>query len=139
MRVLLLGATGNLGLRLIPALLSHSHSVIAYVRSPSKLQLLLPPTLHEEITIVQGDATDPHAIKTAIIDNKCEAVVNTAGVAALAPWATSDLPEIFRAVIEAAREAGAERRGTTTPLRVWMLGGQGVLQYPGTGDMLSKL
>lgn len=136
MRVLLLGATGNLGLRLIPALLSHSHSVIAYVRFPSKLQILLPATIYEQINIVQGDATDSRAIKNAMIDNKCEAVVSTAGVAALLPWGSSDLPEIFKAVVEAAREAGAERG---TPLRVWMMGGQGVLQYPGTGDMLSKL
>jgi nucleoside-diphosphate-sugar epimerase len=137
MRVLLLGATGNLGLRLIPSLLSHSHSVIAYVRSPDKLQLLLPANLHEQITVIQGDATDPQAIKSAIIDNKCEGVVSTAGVAALAPWASSDLPEIFRAVVEAAREAGSERE---TPLRVWMMGGQGVLQYPGgrPGEMLCK-
>jgi nucleoside-diphosphate-sugar epimerase len=136
MRVLLLGATGNLGLRLIPALLSHSHSLIAYVRSPNKLQTLLPATIYEQINVVQGDATDSQAIKRAIIANECEAVVNTAGVAALAPWTLSDLPAIFRAVVEAAREAGAERG---TPLRVWMMGGQGVLQYPGTGDMLSKL
>jgi nucleoside-diphosphate-sugar epimerase len=136
MHIILLGATGNLGLRLIPALLSHSHSVTAYVRSPSKLQLLLPATLYEQITVVQGDATDSLSIRTAILDHKCDAVVNTAGVAALAPWATSGLPEIFKAVVEAVREAGAERGGP--PLRVWMMGGQGVLEYPGTGQMLCK-
>jgi nucleoside-diphosphate-sugar epimerase len=136
MRVLLLGATGSLGSRLIPALLTHNHTVIAYVRSPSKLQSLLPATIHERITVVQGDAADSHSIKNAILDHKCDAVVNTAGVAALAPWATSDLPEIFRAVVEAVREAGAERGGR--PLRAWVLGGQGVLFYPGTQSMLSK-
>ena len=137
MRVLLLGATGNLGLRLIPALLTHSHTVIAYVRSASKLQSSLPVTVHESITVVQGDATSSHAIKTAILENKCDAVINTAGVAALAPWASSDLPEIFRAVVEAVREAGDEN-GSPRRLRVWMMGGQGVLFYPGTRSMLSK-
>ena len=135
MRVLLLGATGNLGSRLIPALLTHGHNVIAYVRSASKLEALVPATVHEQITIVQGDATDSKAIKKTIIDHKCEAVISTAGVAALAPWARSELPVIFKAVLDAVREAGTERQ---SPLRVWFLGGQGVLYYPGTQSMLSN-
>jgi nucleoside-diphosphate-sugar epimerase len=135
MRVLLLGATGNLGSRLVPALLTHGHTVVAYVRSASKLETLLPATVYEQVTIVQGDAKNTHLIKKAILDHKCDAVVSTAGVAALAPWAKSDLPEIFRAVLDAAREAGRERQ---YPLRVWFLGGQGVLYYPGTQAMLSK-
>jgi nucleoside-diphosphate-sugar epimerase len=135
MRVLLLGATGNLGSRLVPALLTHGHSVVAYVRSASKLETLLPATVYEQVTIVQGDAKNPQSIQKAILDHKCDAVVSTAGVAALAPWAKSDLPEIFRAVLDAAREAGRERQH---PLRVWFLGGQGVLYYPGTQSMLSN-
>jgi nucleoside-diphosphate-sugar epimerase len=135
MRVLLLGATGNLGSRLVPALLTHGHSVVAYVRSASKLETLLPATVYEQVTIVQGDAKNSQSIQKAILDHKCDAVVSTAGVAALAPWAKSDLPEIFRAVLDAAREAGRERQH---PLRVWFLGGQGVLYYPGTQSMLSN-
>jgi nucleoside-diphosphate-sugar epimerase len=135
MRVLLLGATGNLGSRLVPALLTHGHTVVAYVRSASKLETLLPATVYEQVTIVQGDAKNSQLIKKAVLDHKCDAVVSTAGVAALAPWAKSDLPEIFRAVLDAAREAGRERQ---YPLRVWFLGGQGVLYYPGTQAMLSR-
>jgi putative NADH-flavin reductase len=135
MKVLLLGATGNLGSRLIPALLTHNHNVVAYVRSASKLESLVPATVREHITIVQGDATDSEAIKKAIIDHKCDAVVSTAGVAALAPWAKSELPVIFKAVLDAVCDAGLERGG---PLRVWVLGGQGVLKYPGTQSMLSS-
>lgn len=135
MRVLLLGATGNLGSRLIPALLTHGHSVVAYVRSASKLESLIPATVYEQVTIVQGNATESQAIEKAIIDHKCEGVVSTAGVAALAPWAKSDLPVIFRAVLDAVREVGVERK---SPLRVWFLGGQGVLYYPGTQSMLSN-
>ncbi|GAB7334862.1 hypothetical protein MBLNU13_g06763t3 [Cladosporium sp. NU13] len=135
MRVLLLGATGNLGSRLIPALLTHGHNVVAYVRSTSKLESLIPAIVHEQITVVQGDATDSQAIKKAIISHNCEAVVSTAGVAALAPWAKSELPVIFKAVLDAVREAGSERQSL---LRVWFLGGQGVLYYPGTQSMLSN-
>lgn len=136
MRVLLLGATGNLGSRLVPALLTHGHTVVAYVRSPSKLEALLPATVYEQVTIAQGDATDSTSIKKTIVDSNCDAVVSTAGVAALAPWATSDLPAIFRSVLEAVREVGVERRRA---VRTWFVGGQGVLYYPGTQSMLSDL
>lgn len=135
MRVLLLGATGNLGSRLVPALLTHNHSVVAYVRSANKLKSLLPASVYQQLIVSQGDATDPASIKKAILNNKCDAVVSTAGLAAMAPWGSSDLPKIFRSVLAAAREAGTERK---KPLRVWFLGGLGVLYYPGTETMLSN-
>lgn len=134
MKVLLIGATGNIGTRLIPALLTHNHTVTAYVRSPTKLQSQLPPEIHQKISVIQGDAKDSHAIRQAILSAKCEGVVNTAGVAAMAPWGKSDLPEIFRAVFDAVKLGGEQER----PLRVWFLGGLGVLYYPGTETMISN-
>ncbi|EXJ70488.1 uncharacterized protein A1O5_06557 [Cladophialophora psammophila CBS 110553] len=135
MKVLLLGATGNLGLRLVAALLTHGHSVVAFVRSPKKLESLIPASVYQQITVVQGDATDSAAIKKAILDAGCDAVVNTAGLAALPPWGKSDLPKIFRAVVDAAREAGAERK---KPLRAWLLAGLGALYFPGSETLLSN-
>jgi nucleoside-diphosphate-sugar epimerase len=135
-KVLLIGATGNVGLRLVAALLTHSHNVVAYVRSSSKLESLLPQSIYRQISVVQGDATDSASIKKAILDANCDAVINTAGLAALPPWGKSELPTIFRAVLDAVREAGSERK---KPLRVWFLGGLGVLHYPGTESMLSSL
>ena len=135
MKVLLLGATGNLGSRLVPALLTHGHGVVAFVRSANKLESLLPTPVYQQITVVEGNATDPISVKRAILDAKCDAVVSTAGVAALAPWGKSDLPTIFRAVLNGVREAGAERK---SPLRVWFLAGMGILYYPGTESMLSN-
>lgn len=135
MKVLLLGATGNLGSRLVPALLTHGHSVVAFVRSSNKLESLLPTSVYQQITVVQGNATDATSIKRAILDAGCDAVVNTAGVAALAPWGKSELPAIFRTVLDAVREAGMDRK---SPLRTWFLGGMSVLYYPGTESMLSN-
>ena len=135
MKVFLIGATGNVGLRLIPALLAHGHHVVAYVRSTSKLESLLPESAYQQITVVQGSATDSEAIKTAILDTGCDAVINTAGLSAVVPWGHTDFPVIFRSVVVAVQNAG-EQRGT--PLRAWFLGGQGVLDYPGTNVMLSK-
>ena len=115
MKVLLIGATGNVGIRLVPALLTHGHNVVVYVRSAKRLESLLPESVHRQLSIIEGNATNSSDIKKAILDNQCEAVVNSAGLAAMAPWGKSMLPEIFRAVLEAVREAGAERK---QPLRV---------------------
>ncbi|KAF2010554.1 NAD(P)-binding protein [Aaosphaeria arxii CBS 175.79] len=134
MKVLLIGATGNLGLRLVAALLTHNHTVVAFVRSAQKLQNLVPESIYRQISVVQGSAKDSDAIKRAILDANCDAVVNTAGVAAMAPWAKGDLPEIFKAVVEGVKDAGEERK---KPLRTWFLAGQSVLCYPGTQSMLS--
>ena len=135
MKVLLVGATGNLGIRLVPALLTHGHTVVVYVRSSNKLEALLPTSIYRKLVVVQGDATDRNSIKSAILDNDCDGVVNTAGVAALPPWSKGDLPTIFRAVLDAVKQAGAERK---KPLRAWFLGGLGVLHFPGSEKMLSN-
>lgn len=135
MKVLLVGATGNLGFRLIATLLTHGHTVVASVRSSSKLESLIPSSVFQQITVAQGDATDSVAIKRAILSNNCEAIINTAGVASLAPWAKSDLPVIFRAVLDGVKEAGLERQ---KPLRTWFLGGLGALYYPGTETLISN-
>ena len=135
MKVLLIGATGNLGVRLVAALLTHDHNVVAYFRSSNKLESLLPATVYRQLTVVQGDAKDTAAIRKAILDANCDAVVNTAGLAAMAPWGKSDLPAIFRAVLDAVRQAGLERE---RPLRAWFLAGLGVLHFPGSETMLSN-
>ncbi|KAF2425524.1 NAD(P)-binding protein [Tothia fuscella] len=135
MKVIVIGATGNLGLRLVAALLTHGHTVVAYVRSTKKLESLLSAAIYNRVTVVQGDATDSISIKKAILEGNCDAVINAAGLAALPPWAKSDLPEIFRAVVKGVREAGVERE---KPLRAWFLGGLGVLQFPGSDSMLSN-
>jgi len=135
MKVLLVGATGNLGLRLVAALLTHGHSVTAFVRSSNKLESLLPASVYDQISVVQGNATDSLSIKKAILDANCDAVVNTAGLAAVPPWGRSELPAIFRAVLVGVREAGVERK---KPLRAWFLAGMGILYLPGTESMLSN-
>ncbi|KAL5119205.1 hypothetical protein ACEQ8H_002916 [Pleosporales sp. CAS-2024a] len=120
MKVLVIGATGNFGLRLVPALLSHGHRVVAFVRSSSKLESLLPETLHRQVQVVEGSAKESTAIANAILDHGCDAVVNMAGLSAIAPWSHTDFPAIFRSVVAGMREAG-EKRGA--PLRAWFLGG----------------
>lgn len=130
MRVLVLGSTGNLGCRLLSALVLREHSVFAFVRNPSKLA----PGIPEQLSGVErGDARKAADIKAAANRNRCDAIVNTAGYAAMAPWGKSDLPAIVDAVTCASLEIGQERG---RPLRVWFLGGQGLLDIPTTKSMI---
>ncbi|KAH8594580.1 hypothetical protein B0O99DRAFT_545703 [Bisporella sp. PMI_857] len=124
MRVLVLGATGNLGSRLLSALLARGHVTVGFVRSTSKL----PPPILEKLTAAEcGDAKSASDIKRVVIKHNCDAIVNTAGLAAMAPWGSSDLPAIVEAVITAAIDAGDERG---SPVRVWLLAGLGLLDIP---------
>jgi nucleoside-diphosphate-sugar epimerase len=124
MRVLVLGATGNLGSRVLSALLARGHVTVAFVRSPSKL----PPQILKELAAVEcGDAKSASNIKRVVVKHSCDAIVNTAGLAAMAPWGRSDLPAIVEAVVTAAIDVGHERRH---PLRVWFLSGLGLLDIP---------
>ncbi|KAJ5099946.1 hypothetical protein N7532_006947 [Penicillium argentinense] len=126
MKVLVLGSTGNLGSRLLSALLARGHSVVAFARDPSKLA----PAIVPHLTAVElGDATKSSDIKAAGNKHQCNAIVNTAGLAAMAPWGKSDLPSIVDAVISAALEMGQDRQ---SPLRVWFMGGLGLMDLPET-------
>lgn len=126
MRVLVLGATGNLGSRVLSALIQNEHSVFAFVRNASKL---VPGVRGRLSGLEEGDARNAADIKSAVTRNRCDAIVNTAGLAAMAPWGKSDLPTIVDAVICAALEIGSERG---SPLRLWVLAGQSLLDVPTT-------
>ncbi|MCJ1401672.1 hypothetical protein MMC11_004889 [Xylographa trunciseda] len=104
MKVLLLGATGKVGSRMIPALLVHKHQVVVYVRSESKLRNLVSSSALSETTIVPGDATDATAISETLVKHQCDALVNCAGQAAL-PFQAPRMQEIINAVATAAVDA----------------------------------
>lgn len=70
MNILVAGATGNTGLRLVEELLGKGHSPMALVRSTSKTS-----SLPSKVSVRQGDLTDLH---DDVCDN-CEAVVFAAG------------------------------------------------------------
>jgi uncharacterized protein YbjT (DUF2867 family) len=122
MKVLLLGVTGNVGSRMLPALLAHKHQVVAYVRTPAKVS---PEAKSKLESVVTGSASDSAAIKAAILSNNCDAVVNAAGLAAMTGWGSQgEFPAIFAAVVQAAVEAGRDRG---SPLRCWLMSGFGIL------------
>lgn len=130
MRVLLLGATGNLGSRLLPALIQRGHIVFTLIRDPSRL----PKGVQRHLFHVEcGDAKQAGVIKATALTHECDAIVNAAGAAGIAPWGRGDLSAIIDAVTCAALEIGQERG---KPLRLWVLGGIGLLDIPTQNYML---
>ena len=72
MKLTILGATGSVGQELVNQALAAGHTVTALVRNPDKLG-----ELRSRITVVQGDVTNPEAMKSAIAGS--DAVLNTLG------------------------------------------------------------
>jgi putative NADH-flavin reductase len=130
MRVLLLGSTGALGSRFIPALLSYSHTITALVRNETKLRSLLPPSVFSEssllLRIEVGTATDTQNLIRIIQAHDIEAIVSAAGAASLF-GSGSELLAIDDAIIAAVRQSGRQMK------RLWMMGGWLLLDWPGSG------
>ncbi|EAS37220.3 uncharacterized protein CIMG_02574 [Coccidioides immitis RS] len=134
MRVILLGATGNLGIRLVAALLAHGHQVVVYVRSPQKFANMAPEGVRSRVTVFHGDATDAEGLKTAIREHHCDAMVDTAGNQVW-PWKEHQLQKIARAASQAAVDIGRERG---VPMRALFICGLGELEYPLPSDEKSQ-
>ncbi|RFU30233.1 hypothetical protein B7463_g6103, partial [Scytalidium lignicola] len=119
MKVLLLGATGNVGSRALPALIKHGHTVIAYVRSARKVTPAMRAILAD---VIVGSVTDKTALKNTILTHNCDAVFHAAGLAQL--WSHSKNHEyntIFATVVAAVVEARQERGGVA--IRAWLMSG----------------
>lgn len=128
MPVLLLGATGNLGSRLLPALLAHRQKVVVYVRNEQKLRELIPSAILSLVTVINGDATDSNSIKNALIEYECDSLISSAGKSSVLPWSEPQMQEIIKAVATGAVDASKE---LSRPIRAWILGGMSILDFPG--------
>jgi len=101
-----------LGIRLVAALLTHRHDVIAFLRSANKVVAVLPASVYRQINIVEGDAKHFILHQERYLRGRwlCDAVLNAAGLAALPPWGNSELPAISQSVLNGVREAGLDRK-----------------------------
>lgn len=117
-RVLVIGAGGNLGLRLVARGISHGHHVTAFVRDAARLAERLGALGVAPVPTIEGDAFDSVALTSAIAGN--DAVVSAAGTAA-----DGDIfAELFACIFDAAC------RTLPAPRRIWMVAGLPAMTIP---------
>jgi nucleoside-diphosphate-sugar epimerase len=115
MRVFVAGASGALGSRLVPQLISADHKVIGTHNSPASGELLRK--LGAKPVVV--DLLDPSAVRKAVLDSEPEAIIHQATALAGAKFGRS-LDKTFAmtnrlrvegtdGLLSAAREAGVRR------------------------------
>lgn len=139
MRVLLLGANGRLGRRLVPALSASGHIATAFVRDSSRLTADVSLSPHCA-RVVQGDARSASEIAAMLRNTDSDGIVNAAGYTPMAPWADfSDYVVVFRAVLDAAEAVGKERKEEGRErIRVWMMSDLNVMDAPWGGLLQTR-
>ena len=110
MRVVLYGATGMIGTRILKELLSRGHVVTAVTRDPSKIGP------QKNLTVEKGDMLDADSI--AKVAKGSDVVVSSYGPPD--PAKAGQLAEATRALVAGVRRAGAPR--------IIMVGGAGSLE-----------
>ena len=115
MRVLVTGASGAIGTRLVPQLVAAGHEVIGTHNSPGSAELLR--TLGGKPVLL--DLLDAGAVRDAVLESEPEAIVHEATALADAKWGRN-FDKVFAktnelrtkgtdALLTAAREAGVRR------------------------------
>lgn len=127
MKLLILGAGGNSGLRLVRMGLTAGHEVTAFVRNERKFNEQLAVANPKGLSVRTGDVTDEAAVAAAMAGNN--AVVNAAGNATEPKGYVPLVAGIIRAAEKALGPGG----------RFWLFGGAAALDIPGTAKMTVDL
>ncbi|HYP70297.1 MAG TPA: NAD(P)H-binding protein, partial [Variovorax sp.] len=125
-KVIVLGASGTLGLHVVAQALSAGHDVTAVARTPSKL----PRTVAERVRVVQADIVKLTQEDLADVINGHNALINTAG------HVTEG--EGFVQVVAQAIAAVSLLEGAQRP-RCWFLGGAAALDIQDTEVRAAQL
>ncbi|MFE2963700.1 NAD(P)-dependent oxidoreductase [Streptomyces sp. NPDC059340] len=101
MKIVVLGATGNIGSHVVKEGLSQGHEVVAYVRNPDAVQP------RSGLTVVRGSLDDRAAMAKAFAGS--DAVISAVGVALRAKKPIDLMRRTLPVVTAAAQDAGVER------------------------------
>ena len=123
MKLLILGATGNMGQRLLAQGLARGHAVTAFVRNRAKLGQQLGHSLPQGLAVFEGNTDDAASLRAAMTGQ--DAVINCAGCVGDGP---AFIALVDRVVTQA--EAALGPGG-----RLWLFGGAAALDVPGTDIM----
>jgi putative NADH-flavin reductase len=94
MNLLIFGSTGSIGRQLVKQALEHGHTVTAFARDPSKLDIK-----HDNLKVAQGDAMDVPSVERAVQGQ--DAVLCSLGAGAKGAVRSTGTKNIVRAMEEA--------------------------------------
>jgi putative NADH-flavin reductase len=114
MRLFVLGATGGIGRHVVARGLENRHEIVAFVRSPEKLDGVAA-------TILKGDVRDVSQLQAAMAG--CDAVISSVGPPIPFTGKTTIMGDVASATAHAMKAAGVRR----------VLSISGDLQFPSGG------
>jgi hypothetical protein len=117
MRIVLYGATGRAGSRILTELLARGHEVVAVVRNPDKL------APNDGLTVQQGDLSSAEAIAEAI--GGAQAVISAYGPPA---DKTDQLLDVTKREIAAVQQVSQQANSPENAPRLIVVGGAGSLE-----------
>ncbi len=120
MNVVVLGASGKLGRRLVASCLEENYDVTAAVRNPDQFRQSLGSTPGSRLRVVRFDATESNTLDAALAGH--DAAISAAGNVADG----ARFVDLFDRVVSAAQ------RTFSCEQRIWMLAGAAILDIPHT-------
>ncbi len=117
MKIIVFGASGGLGQRVWKAAIEAGHDVVAFVRSPDKLDA--SDSRHAALQVAQGNVNDADAVRAAA--DGCAASINCTS-----PAGGDATLALAKSIVTHAAAAGVET--------FYMVGGLGALWAPGTNQ-----
>jgi putative NADH-flavin reductase len=110
MDLIVFGASGRLGLKIVERALAGGHRVRAFVRTPSKITIQ-----HPYLTLFQGDSMDAGAVYKALAEQ--EAVISVLGPER--PPVPEMMEKSAQNIVTAMKKHGIYRLVSTTGAGVW--------------------
>jgi len=110
MDLIVFGASGRLGLKIVEQALTGGHRVRAFVRTPSKITMQ-----HPYLTLFQGDSMDAGAVSRALAEQ--DAVISALGPER--PPIPEMMEKSARNIVTAMKGHGIYRLVSTTGAGVW--------------------
>ena len=131
LKVLLFGANGNLGSRVLYQLAACGHDVTCFERSERRLRAGFNSKIFDSVDVIEGDACDRAAVDSALMADNYEVLVSCAGavdngVLTEEEALASPFCRMFANIASAAEEH------LPPPRRAIFIGGITALDVPGT-------
>jgi putative NADH-flavin reductase len=127
MKIIVFGATGNTGRKVLERGVNRGHEMTAFVRNPEKLYEHQGVEIAAQVKVIAKDIMDPESVYEALLQQ--DAAIIAAGNAAQGE-------EFVRIVDNIVSQC---EKNTMFSGRVWLMGGAGLLDIPYTDLMGNNL